>query len=573
MNVYPRSYEVYNEVDNDESMLGYNQKYRNYHPPQHHQHHQMGVSRYSTLPVRKSQQHTIIDSYPERSVTPDITRGLESNQYGTNTSKYVGSDDTYKYHNDRPIEKSSDIKSKYYPSYTKYNNGKFNSKLTQNLGIPVQIPTILNKSSVQVPSQYNTERINYVPQPEPSSSSSLSRKQDRNYKENRIIEESFKISPIDPRNCGSFHSSTPSSKTSDLKAASNLENKLLSPKKSTMSNDELYAIIHKNKKKMNIKTEDAELSSSNCSINLQQDGDDNTSKSTGLKSPETGYLGEKSRSRSSWSPSSGEYVDFNTNIDKSPPNVEARTRQSWSCNDRKGVQQTSRLDFKRLLLQHGRTNNISPNSKKISAVEQLKLSKQQIQHNQKGEPDMSILELSGSPKLLGNRKIIPVAPGSPRNSAGNTSEKVIRPVPKLLSPRSQWRFANPRSDVLSSTIVEDCREEENDSNNKIEKENFPKNNSKSTNFNSKTLSNVRKQIFTDNNVQKVSIDNNVNDNNKLSITQRIKAQREQFFNNSPTASNSGNDRFNKFNTINTSNNIKENDKKQSKSPPTLETAF
>lgn len=512
MNIYPKSYEVYDD------RISY-QKYGN----------QMGISRYSTLPARKT-QHTIIDCYPERSVTPDITRGLESNQYGT---QYVGYGDSY-----RPMEKASDLQNKYYPSYTKY--GKYNPKLTQNLGIPVQMPTILNKPSTQVPSQYISERFNHI--------------QDRTLRENEIAEESLKISPIDPRNCGSFHSSTPSSKMSELKAASNLENILLSPKKSTMSNEELYAIIHKSKKKMNIKTEEPDLSGKS-KADLQHD---ENNKCTGLKSPETGYLGEKSRSRSSWSPSSGEYVDFNTNIDKSPPSVDARTRQSWSCNDRKGVQQTSRLDFKRLLLQHGRTN-ISPNSKKISAVEQLKLSKQQAQ-SPKTQSEMSILELSGSPKIFGSRKIINPAPGSPRN----TPEKIIRPVPKLLSPRSQWRFANPRSDVLSSTIVEDCREEEND--NKIEKENFPKINLKSTNLKSNTINNVRKQIFTDNNVQKVSIDKV---DSKMSITQRIKAQREQFFN-APTTSKS-NDRFNIFNNVGSS--VKDNEKKQSKSPPTLETSF
>lgn len=495
-----------------------------------------GISRFSTLPARKT-QHNIIDSYPERSVTPDITRGLENNQY---TSQYVRGTDLY-----RNTERHFDMpQTKYYPNSYAMQYGNFNNpKFSQNLGIPVQIPTIFSKPSSQVPSQLTPKHFIQT-----HHISSIHNDDD--------INESLKISPIDPRNCAGFQSSTPSSKAGELRAASNLDAKLLSPKKSTMSNEELYAIIHKSKKKMNIKTDDGEaISRSNPSSPNQS-----TSRNVAMKSPETGYLNEKPRSRLSWSPSNGEYMDFNTNVDKSPPSIEARSRQSWSCTDRKGSQQTSRLDFKRLLLQHGKTNISSPISKKLSAVEQLKLSKQQLET----QKDVSILELSGSPKTFGsNRKFFSNAPppGSPRTN----TDKIVRPVPKLLSPRSQWRFANPRSDVLSSTIVEDCREEE--TCNKLEKENdIPKTDSRNSTNN---LSNVRKQIFIESNVQKSSI--HKLDDNKMTISERIKAQRDKFFN-APTTSTGGNIGFNKFNTI--SANVKESkDKPKPKSPPTLETAF
>nr|CAH7759591.1 unnamed protein product [Callosobruchus chinensis] len=76
---------------------------------------------------------------------------------------------------------------------------------------------------------------------------------------------------------------------------------------------------------------------------------------------------------------------------------------------------------------------------------------------------MSILDLSGSPRNLTNRRFGNNLPGSPNREP--------KPGAKLLSPRSQWRFASPRSDVLSSTILEDCREDENSSNASGEKSN------------------------------------------------------------------------------------------------------
>lgn len=337
-------------------------------------------------------------------------------------------------------------------------------KFERNLGIPVQIPQVATKSTQDI----------------------------------KHVEESFRISPIDPK---TVQSSTPQSKT-DLKAAINLESKLLSPKKSTMSNEELYAVIHKSKKKLNIKEE--QLPTANTSPK------GNESPKHQVKSPETGYIGKKSRSRFSWSPSKGEYIDFNADIDElSTSKDDLIVKPSETCSDRKRPQQTSRLDFKKLLLQHGtKTGIIQDNAKKLSAVEQLKLSKQNIQSAKPKQSEVSILEYSGSPRSLHSRKLV-----QPK-----TPEKVKAP-PKLLSPRSQWRFASPRSDVLSSTILEDCREDESPNNSTERKPKVQKEASPSTE----------------------------------SITRRIQAQRAQFFSSTPPSGSTNKD--------------------VGVQPPTLETAF
>lgn len=339
----------------------------------------------------------------------------------------------------------------------------------RNLGIPVKIPQIAH----QVPEKSQEE-------------------------------ESFRISPIDPRSLGGFQSSTPQSKT-DLKAAVNLENKLLSPKKSTMSNEELYAVIHKSKKKLNIKTEDPPAVVTE-------------SPKHQVKSPETGYIGKKSRTRFSWSPSKGEYIDFNADIDELSSSKDdlGIITPSETCSNRKRVQQTSTLDFKKLLLQHGtKSSIIQNNAKKLSAVEQLKLSKQSIQPIAKPtKSEVSILEYSSSPRSLHNRKLGPVPPKTPEK---------VKPPAKLLSPRSQWRFASPRSDVLSSTILEDCREDESPNS--------------STERKSKKETSPRKGSPTE------------------SITKRIQAQRAQFFSSTPPPPSGS------------------SSNKDNVQPPTLETAF
>ncbi|RZC41485.1 hypothetical protein BDFB_003035 [Asbolus verrucosus] len=470
---------------------------------------QKGGASYQTLPSKRTQFFQL-DVHPERSVTPDITRGLERNSSTINRRTIYA-----------PHEQDQNL-------------------LHQKLGIPVKIPDV---SSFKLPSQkvplsnktsdaYKSTPSNEVIQSQKPKSYFTHISPHKSVEDSN---DSIKISPIDPRNSGGFQSSTPSSKTQELKAAVNLENRLLSPKKSTMSNDELYAVIHKSKKKMNINTEENRSSP----VNLD------SGKTQTVRSPETGYIGDKSRSRLSWSPTKGEYVDFNTDIDKlSPPN-ESRSRQSWACSDRKGTCQTSRLDFKKLLLQKSNVLT-SNNTKKLSAVEQLKLSKQQIQTQKPSQPPpINILELSGSPRSLVNRKFA--------NSATNVSPRSTpekpKPAPKLMSPRSQWRFANPRTDVLSSTILEDCREDESPNNSMEKKKLFPSAGS------TKEAKKANVPITSS------------NTDNYSSISQKMQAQRAQFFT-SGTANLQVSPKSFKNSQFES-----RHERDQCSVPPTLETAF
>lgn len=458
---------------------------------------------YSTLPSKKT-QFFASEYKNERSVTPDITRGLERNHNATHnpSSDYEHLKINYQHSLPRNFYKSD--------------QGLFNQKL----GIPVQVPEIDKLNIRNVPLAHPTIDIPMNTRPQ-SDYRYHYKSQDAKPFDG---DESFKISPIDPRHSRGFQSSTPSSKTTNLKAAVNLEDKLVSPKKSTMSNEELYAVIHKSKKRMNIETEETPRSSP-VTVGTE------TPPKQIIKNPETGYLGDKSRSRLSWSPNKGDYVDFNSDIDKlSPPN-ESRSRQSWACSERKGQKpkQTSTIDFKRLLLQKSSSN--AP--RKLSAVEQLKLSKQQIKPPQpKTQPDMNILDLSGSPRSLVNRRLLNNAPGSP--------SRELKPAPKILSPRSQWRFASPRSDVLSSTILEDCREDET-----------------SNSSGEKKQSSLRSDnTFDSNHVNNESLPDDPINKPMLSAAQKLQAQRAQFFSSTPT--------------------VQENQPRiQEKQfcPPTLETAF
>lgn len=281
------------------------------------------------------------------------------------------------------------------------------------------------------------------------------------FNENQNKNDSIKISPIDPRTFGSFKSSTPSSKDSVL----NLSSKLLSPVKSSMTSEELYAVIHKSKKKLNIK-ESAERAGSPAlsTISLSPVSSESSLVAKSQKYPETGYLAEP-RSRSSWAYTSEKQL---------PPShysVLNRGYGGTTCADRLGpLPQTSRLDFKKLLLQHSvKTNTLNPQNKpnKLSAVEQLKLSKEksQIQPPPPMMPintsHINILDLSGSPKTYSQRRFIRSNPLPASPGRASTLVKEHKSTPKiLLSPKSQWRFSSPRSDVLSSPILEANNEDD-----------------------------------------------------------------------------------------------------------------
>ncbi|KAF2882237.1 hypothetical protein ILUMI_23930 [Ignelater luminosus] len=551
----------------------------------HNEMYSRGNPAYRTLPSRKSQ--CMVDNYNyERPITPDIMRGLPSNQFNTSTFSSPGS-----YRRFKEMKNISELPARQYP--------------VQQIGIPVQLPEVTNLTSKyrpQVPSvsHFQNPTSSYL-QSTSFHSSTPTKIEPRYYlqqTETRNLSpvssnvnlqqssdtpnDSLKISPIDPRNIGGFQSSTPSSKLQELKAAANLESKLLSPKKSTMSTEELYAVIHKGKKKLNIHA--ADTSTEPAIATNTQSPNRCMSPETRVKSPETGYIGEKARSRFSWSPSDGEYVEYNTNIDKLSPSPEAAgSRQSWACSDRKGNQQTSRLDFKKLLLQQSAKSNVaSPGIKKLSAVEQLKLSKQHAQSGKPSQSQINILELSGSPRNLQNRKLTTNTPGSPKNGP----EKQ-RPMPKLLSPRSQWRFANPRSDVLSSTIPEDCGEDENSSNLIQQKYGPPISRKQDVHSDSKfginstgipkgdcLTSGILKSkqnlpstsVSCNNNEPKPLVTSSTTSKSSTSISQYLKAQRANFF--SSTSSTQKNSQ--------SSPSMPKNNSKENKTcipPPTLETAF
>ena len=233
---------------------------------------------------------------------------------------------------------------------------------------------------------------------------------------------------------------------------------LVSAPKISMTPEEIFVAIHKSKKRLNIKTDSDSFSHGNspsCSslTNLSPGSSQSPVHATGRSitpikvGPETGsFDGNNSAgSRHSWSPNSGEYFDFYSRFEcKTPsPVTSPGSRQSWACDRLGPRQQTSRNDFKRLLLQHG-PGGCGNSGGRISAVEQLKLTRQQ----KLGSPSSNGLAVYNS--------YTPRSPAEKRTGASKL----------LQSPRSNttWRFASPRTDVLSSTILEDCAEEDDASN-------------------------------------------------------------------------------------------------------------
>lgn len=232
---------------------------------------------------------------------------------------------------------------------------------------------------------------------------------------------------------------------------------LVSIPRTSMTSEEIFVAIHKSKKRLNIKTDCSSYSCSHspsCSslTSLSPGSSESSIHGIGRSvtpvkvGPETGSFNDDNSagSRHSWSPNSGEYFDFYSRFERKTPSpvTSPGSRQSWAC-DRLGPRQhTSRNDFKRLLLQQGAAGSGNSGGR-ISAVEQLKLTRQQKQ---------GTLPSSGT---VSNS----YTPRSPAEKRTGTSKL-------LQSPRSNtlWRFASPRTDVLSSTILEDCAEEEDASN-------------------------------------------------------------------------------------------------------------
>lgn len=203
-------------------------------------------------------------------------------------------------------------------------------------------------------------------------------------------------------------SSTPTKERAERPTNMNLTNNAVSPilkdnflsPKTTMTSEQIFAAIHKSKKKLNLK--EAEVRSES-----PKDSCSSASLSPGSSESSLTCKLDKARERLSWSPNSCDSDPINKN--------EPGGRKSWAGAG------TSINAFKKLLLQQGTKNPVTKNGR-ISAVEQLKLSK----------PDNKIRKNDHRP---------------PRTILNNRS-------------KNQWRFSSPRTDVLSSTIPEDCSEVE-----------------------------------------------------------------------------------------------------------------
>ncbi|XP_071440033.1 pneumococcal serine-rich repeat protein-like [Hetaerina americana] len=219
------------------------------------------------------------------------------------------------------------------------------------------------------------------------------------------------------------------SSPSNNEKAKDIEQMPLFTTKSTMPTDEFFALIHRSKKKMNIRTDlDSPVHSSSPGSHSSLSPGSSESSLVGAPTAVSG-------SRHSWSPPDAK--------PSSPPSVSnhlhssAGTRLSWAGNCNASTPPTSRTDFKRLLLQqrHGGGN-------RVSAAERLKVGKfGGSVGNTPGNGSSSPVPMNGNPRCL---NLLPM-------------NNVVTPRNRIGSAR---RFASPRTDVLSSPIPEDKDGEE-----------------------------------------------------------------------------------------------------------------
>ncbi|XP_015114153.1 uncharacterized protein LOC107039173 [Diachasma alloeum] len=313
-------------------------------------------NQYYTLPNRKPQRE-IRD--PIRCVTPDITRGL-----GKHQNSPVVCDRKNLHHNGQIISAPVDSRNRFFAP----------------LGLSARGYRFFASSPVDHHDRSTIDNLNHSTiSPVPTKPSA---------KSNPTVAQRLSTLAGNPYAYSTPTLSTkePYSDSASVASSSGRTtptNGLISPSRSTMSNEELFTAIHKSKRKLNIRNDGETLSDS--------------TKSLDRRFSQTG-------TRHSWSPESASAPEV-------PPTVSPQSS-------------TSRMDFKRLLLQQ--STKMGPS--RLSAAEQLKLSRQQCQQQYQ-----------------------------PR------SQQPPPPQPSLaraLSPRSVWRFQTPRSDVLSSTIVEDAAAEE-----------------------------------------------------------------------------------------------------------------
>lgn len=228
---------------------------------------------------------------------------------------------------------------------------------------------------------------------------------------------------------------------------------LISFPKTTMTSEELYAKIHKSKKQMKIKYEpEIVLSSSPSVCGSQSPASSERSVSPGPGPSAALEPRGTARSRHSWSPNSSKYLDIASNYDHRSCSP---SQNPQSPKEHGLTQVTSTYDFKRLLLQHGTGTT---GRSKLSAVERLKLAKQAATNvftnnaskfrfaaggnSGTGTSTATSILSQGTPLLLNSRAV----PSKPSFS---------KPMSKSIR-----RYANSKSDVRSTPILEDNGEDE-----------------------------------------------------------------------------------------------------------------
>ncbi|KAK2585349.1 hypothetical protein KPH14_010029 [Odynerus spinipes] len=341
-----------------------------------------------TLPSRRPQR----EIEPPRSVTPDITRGLGR---GSLSTMHMLARQGQK-----PVPEQ-DPRSNRFTSQVDASRRNMEQLETRNRLVQQQTPIVDVRNRFATPLSLSALGYRFFASSPVNEPTTMSASTD--------VLKHNPISPIGPGYGNGFKSSTPTSRSAQTVAErlalttgncpspvpsssgrstpvqtssgrNTPTNLILSPTKSTMSNEELFAAIHKSKKRLNIKDDNENMSPYGSMNSL-------------VKTP--------AGSRHSWSPESQKQPEI-------PQTVHSPSS-------------TSRLDFKRLLLQQ----SVKVGPTRLSAAEQLKLSRQQCQQQQP------------SPTI-----------------------NLQTPLTKVLSPRSVWRFQTPRTDVLSSTIIEDTAAEE-----------------------------------------------------------------------------------------------------------------
>lgn len=347
-----------------------------------------------TLPSRRPQR----DVEPPRSVTPDITRGLgrggTMHVLARHGHRAMMEQDCNRYGSQAELNKrNSEAENRLMQNHEHSSIVDIRNRFATPLGLTALGYRFFASSPVRDPvtKSPSADALKYNP-----------------------------ISPIGHGYGNSFKSSTPTGRsvptvaerlalTANNNSSSSMPNSgrstpvqtssgrstptnLLSPTKSTMSNEELFAAIHKSKKRLNIRDESENLSPYGSTSSLV--------KMT---------IGNKN----DWNCAELQKSSTVTQTSNQPPSPA-----------------TSRLDFKRLLLQQ----SVKTGPARLSAAEQLKLSRQQCQQQQHQHQQQQQQS----------------SPGVQQTAS----------LAKVLSPRSIWRFQTPRTDVLSSTIIEDTAAEE-----------------------------------------------------------------------------------------------------------------